>query len=372
MAHASAVDTVLRAHATEIRELCNLSTIPTLAAPIDPLTFHRDFVARNRPAILTGCVEDWAALRWTHEVLRERAGECQCHVACTPDGRADAISSVASTGEQTFAQPHEAFMSFGTFLDTVESPLDDDSGQRLRPVHYASAQNSSFLREFGVLVADAAASLDWADAAFGVDKPVAVNLWMGEDVAVSAVHQDLYENIYVVVKGSKVFELLPPQQAPFLANRKVRAATWCEVDEGHEGSVCGLRLQVDDPEEWVSWSMMDELHSLDPIEITVTAGQILYLPSLWWHRVSQRGDSEGTTAAINYWYDAPLGVTFGQKGLLEALSSLRDTWKVEDNVEDTDDERRELVRLREENAVMKAQLCASVAGPFTAAGRICP
>ena len=43
----------------------------------------------------------------------------------------------------------KALMSFGAFLDAIESPLEDEAGCRLRPVHYASAQNSSFLQEFG-------------------------------------------------------------------------------------------------------------------------------------------------------------------------------------------------------------------------------
>ena len=36
-----------------------------------------------------------------------------------------------------------------------------------------------------------------------------------------------------------------------------------------------------------------------PIQITVNAGESLYLPAGWWHYVRQTG----ITIAVNYWYD---------------------------------------------------------------------
>ena len=36
-----------------------------------------------------------------------------------------------------------------------------------------------------------------------------------------------------------------------------------------------------------------------PIEVVVRKGQVLYLPALWYHQVSQRG----RTIAVNYWHD---------------------------------------------------------------------
>ena len=37
-----------------------------------------------------------------------------------------------------------------------------------------------------------------------------------------------------------------------------------------------------------------------PIQITVNAGETLYLPAGWWHHVRQADD----TIALNWWYDA--------------------------------------------------------------------
>jgi len=35
----------------------------------------------------------------------------------------------------------------------------------------------------------------------------------------------------------------------------------------------------------------------------VQAGEVLYLPSMWFHYVQQTPDDSGRVIAINYWYD---------------------------------------------------------------------
>ncbi len=40
---------------------------------------------------------------------------------------------------------------------------------------------------------------------------------------------------------------------------------------------------------------------LRPLHVVLRAGELLYLPSMWFHKVAQRGDSEGRTIANNHW-----------------------------------------------------------------------
>ena len=52
----------------------------------------------------------------------------------------------------------------------------------------------------------------------------------------------------------------------------------------------------------------------------VEAGEILYLPSLWFHQVSQfNKNQENYTRAVNFWFDMEFGNNFA---LLETLKSL--------------------------------------------------
>eukprot|EP01133_Synstelium_polycarpum_P015875 gene15875-18867_t len=233
-------------------------------------------------------------------------GDAEISVAVTPDGLGDAIKE--HKGKEYFVKPMEHKMSFGAFVDALEKRQGD--------VHYAQHQNGSFNKEFERLWSDIDhASVDFAREAFG-EQEDAVNLWMGDDRAVSSMHKDPYENIYCVVRGRKRFTLLPPIDTPFLYQRDYVAATYERDEQSGE-----LRIAVDVPEMTVPWipvdpvdqskngayPMSERCHVLD---VVVEAGEILYLPSLYYHRVAQQGDSQGKTIAINYWFDMKYGLNY--------------------------------------------------------------
>jgi hypothetical protein len=87
-------------------------------------------------------------------------------------------------------------------LSTAKVSCDDlfnkhsSADTAINGVCYLSEQNSSFRTEFAPLRADVDAELAWATAAFGAAAE-AVNLWMGDGRAVSAMHKDHYENMCV-------------------------------------------------------------------------------------------------------------------------------------------------------------------------------
>lgn len=39
-----------------------------------------------------------------------------------------------------------------------------------------------------------------------------------------------------------------------------------------------------------------------PMRVTLEEGDMLYLPRLWYHKVSQSCGEEGICCAVNYWY----------------------------------------------------------------------
>jgi peptidyl-lysine (3S)-dioxygenase / protease len=45
------------------------------------------------------------------------------------------------------------------------------------------------------------------------------------------------------------------------------------------------------------------LRECKPIVVTLEPGEVLYLPSLWFHSVSQSSNPHGLCVAVNYWYD---------------------------------------------------------------------
>jgi jumonji domain-containing protein 7 len=70
------------------------------------------------------------------------------------------------------------------------------------------------------------------------------------------------------------------------------------------------RVALEDPPRRVSWATVDPHadgappgggHAAAPfVEVTVRAGEILYLPALWHHHVRQAGRR---VIAVNWWHD---------------------------------------------------------------------
>jgi jumonji domain-containing protein 7 len=57
--------------------------------------------------------------------------------------------------------------------------------------------------------------------------------------------------------------------------------------------------------------------------VAVHAGDVLYLPAIWYHHVAQLPDEEhGWVVAVNYWHDMRFDVKYGHFRLVEELSRL--------------------------------------------------
>ena len=54
-----------------------------------------------------------------------------------------------------------------------------------------------------------------------------------------------------------------------------------------------------DPDDPSAYTHHPNLHLTHPRRVVVRAGEILYIPALWYHQVSQTC----VTVAVNYWYD---------------------------------------------------------------------
>ncbi|CAG0918381.1 unnamed protein product [Notodromas monacha] len=240
--------------------------------------------------------------------FRSRVGEIPVSVAVTPNGFADAIT------DGCFVMPEERIMPFAEFLSVMECPQSHPG------IFYVQKQCSNFTSEFSVLHEDAGVEVEWASEAFG-KKPDAVNFWMGDSRAVTSMHRDHYENIYLVVSGVKKFLLIPPTDLPFVPYETYPAAKFYSSESGD------FNVQKLDDAERVPWV---SINPLDPdlekypnfrrahvIECEVRAGEALYLPSLWFHHVRQ----SHACIALNFWYDMEFDLKYVYYKFVEALTA---------------------------------------------------
>lgn len=236
-------------------------------------------------------------------------------------------------------------------------------------VLYYSLQNDCLRKELGNVFQDLfPKTFDFVqNGVFGSDSPEAINLWIGNELSVSAMHKDPYENLFYVLSGEKVFWLCPPADLPFLYEREFEQGCFCSVDsdkkewvvipEYHDMSpknttdlntatATSISGTVPSKVRWIepdisiylneketkntidtttstlssSSSSYEKTYPLlkhtHPIKIHVKEGEMLYLPALWFHRVSQTCETVG----LNYWYDMRFDSRWCYFNLLDKIS----------------------------------------------------
>ncbi|KAK7185283.1 hypothetical protein DPSP01_000928 [Paraphaeosphaeria sporulosa] len=296
----------------------NPTTIDELHEEPSPLEFLR-YVARNRPFVVRTGATSWAShKKWNAAYLSSIMGSIPVNVAITPHGNADSILHLSPT-HALFVKPFETAIPFSTAQSHIQNQELDPAWSKHNATYYLQTQNDNLRGEYATLFADVPASISWARIALENDAD-AINFWLGNSGSTTALHKDNYENVYVQVLGQKHFVLLPPVEAPCVNERAVLAATYAcggspesdvlqkedmvaNIDGAGEGEeeayVPFATWDPDQPEEHATpFSRYSQ-----PLRVTLEEGDMLYLPALWYHKVSQSCNAEGLCCAVNYWYD---------------------------------------------------------------------
>jgi len=203
------------------------------------------------------------------------------------------------------------------------------------PVVYYSRQNDCLRTELPKLSQLFPKTFPFAEQAFGTGPPDAINLWIGNERSVSSMHKDHYENLFYVCSGQKEFVLCPPADTVFLHEGEFISGTFIQMCDtmaaknAHEDcssqspwvviadDSSDINENVPHPNEakvnWIEpdikkymenktnysageFPMLSKAH---PTKVLVSEGEMLYIPSLWYHRVTQTCETVG----VNYWYD---------------------------------------------------------------------
>jgi peptidyl-lysine (3S)-dioxygenase / protease len=303
------VDRALSALHQEARELWVPRTIPRIPYHPSALAFLREYVALNTPVIFTDC----PCPSWPDDHLLSVIGDDGIIVNRTPAGFGDHADDTSGM----FVKPWQTEQSFRSFLGELNqhrrdsvAPKGAEAQSRFPGIPYYSVQSDCLRKGHAALLKDLP-PLTFACAAFGAE-PDAINLWVGDGRSFTATHKDHYENLYMVVRGAKRFFLRPPCDAAQLPERDLRAATYAPcVPTGGDA----LHAVADTPASSVRWILHDKADAprvpdvrggrdlaasgREPLVADVAAGEMLYLPALWYHAVGQRG----VTVAVNWWFD---------------------------------------------------------------------
>ncbi|KAH9470359.1 hypothetical protein Pst134EA_007623 [Puccinia striiformis f. sp. tritici] len=258
---------------------------------------------------------------WTDSKLIQKLGDKLITVARTPYGNADSI-----VDGKYFVEPAYEKVTMADFLaelrategsmsqDPLANTSTTDNAQSAGPrgdVVYLQSQDGNLSKELLPLLPDVGTDVPIASQALGTNQPDAVNLWIGDDRSVTSLHNDPYENFYLIIEGSKTFTLFPPVE------------NYCM----HEGNYISSKYHWDelqqkwmivpkqpDKEQTVPWIPVDPLKPdytnyprfrfARPMSVTLHQGDLLYLPSLWYHHVqAHKTTPNSLIIACNWWYD---------------------------------------------------------------------
>ena len=290
------------------------------ASETTPFDFYRNFIAASRPCILHGCFDHWPANKiWNdkNDTIVQQVG-ADTVVTCnfTPAGLGDHIHEGVA-----FVKPEERELPFGEIWERLTKRTKENEG-----IPYVSFQNDSLRKQFPTLEHDIdVKGPRLTQDAFGPEAELtAVNLWVGDERSISSVHKDPYDNVYCVIRGIKTFTLLPPTDVKFLGERAFPSGSYHLHPNGT------FDIVRDDPNMVVPWCEVDpaqpdlnkfpRFKHASPVHIEVKAGETLFLPALWYHRV---GSKDGLTIAVNYWYEMTFGPVYTAYQLARRMSGLK-------------------------------------------------
>jgi hypothetical protein len=238
---------------------------------IDIVTLERfwpEIYERNIPLVVTGAMDDWAAVkRWTPDFFARLLTGMEYPLRATDD-----------EGEYTFVNHVKHSIIVSDYIHALDSvPL---AGTR-RPYFGNIPIHQPDIATWFEPIAEDFSFPDVLPDRIGDE----VRLWIGGAGQKSTIHNDSNHGFNAQVYGRKLFRLYSPDEHPFLYAVRISDDTWVSS---------------------VDWASPDlDAHpafaSARGMEIELEPGEMLYIPAFWWHAAH----AESVAINVNIWIFTP-------------------------------------------------------------------
>jgi hypothetical protein len=232
------------AGATGAASAAAIERVPALEADV----FFRHYYAASRPVVLTDTIRRWPQVAtWSPAWFRQRFGEVPVAVTMDRTGDPDYDRNTPA---------HTRTMTMGAFVDRIEALGTTND-------IYLVARNEALrtppLSELLAEMTDLPPFLS-AD-----HLPGCVSLWLGPAGTKTPLHHDTSNILFCQIHGQKRLHLCAPWERDLLAGAR-------DMYSGH------------DPEAPPGTARALPA-SVRVYEVTLSAGEALFLPVGWWHQV---------------------------------------------------------------------------------------
>lgn len=254
---------------------------PTAAA------LFNDFVCKNRPCVITGVFESSGfpplASFKDNAYLRKRAGHRRVGV------KGFFADDATSAGHRVFFNDKDKRVTLSSYLDAIDEATA--SGEPA-PLYLAKCDLRRHLPELHADIAEARASPAAAyGSCFGSALEDGVVLYLGGGQNTTNTHFDAYENLMLVVGGTKRLLLFPPSEADRLYITRMGGQAW---------AYSAVPPMVAPSEgDGFDAGTFPRFAKARALEVELHEGECLYLPIFWWHGVS----GSGRNLILNWWWN---------------------------------------------------------------------
>jgi lysine-specific demethylase 8 len=219
--------------------------------------FAADFASRERPVILTGVLDDWPArTTWSLAYIASKVGDSKVTVCVPPDGTPEGYYRI----ERSIVHHYEQ-IAFSEF------------------VRRTSGGTVPALSSVGVRLPDVAAEIGSIDYP-GYSPPEWLRI--SPKRTTTLLHYDSRQNLHALVTGRKRFVIFDQKDFSHLYPYSMFSSY---------PHMSRVYLPAPDLQQFPRFARATAY------EITLVAGEILFLPPGWWHEV----DTLAPSISVSFW-----------------------------------------------------------------------